>query len=241
MKIIKKIYLLLLFILLSVVILAQSTDHQQVTDNSATEYLQASGSQSALYYGRIHEGHPRLINHPYLIDERFAKARLSYRGIIYPDVLLRLDLNRSELVIQSPGFLNIVLFPEDVEFAELHNQTVIYFQRNNLPGCPPTGYYILLYSGKCEVLKRQTAALMLANTQQRSTSEFYYDISTLNYLYKDGVYHTIRNKRGLLKILYPHKRELKRFISANKLRFRQNSDLFITRTIIEYEKLSSQL
>ena len=220
---------------------AQNIDQQQLVDNLAIEYLQASGSQSVLFYGRIHEGHPRVVNHPYFEDEQFTKARLSYRGIIYPEAMLRLDLSRNELVVLSPSFLNFVLFPEDVDFAELHGQTIIYYQRNDLPGSPPTGYYALLHSGKCRVLERQTAALMVEQSSSPGRAQYRFAISTQFFLYKDGVYHNIRNQRRLLNTLHPHQRELRRFISSNQLRFRRNARELITLTVMEYEKLSNPL
>jgi len=230
--------LLLSLIFWNVCLLAQNIARQQLIDNAATEYLQAAGSQSALYYGKVQEGHPRVSNHPYLVDELFTKARLSYNGVIYPEVLLRLDLSNDELIIMSPGFREIVLFPENVDFAELHGYTIIYFRQDGLPGCPSAGYYTLLYSGKCKVLEKNKAVLMPPSS---SGSQYYFSFSTNYYLNKDGIYYSIRNKQGLLKVLQPYKKELKRFISANRWQFRQDAEELIRQTVIEYEKLSGTL
>jgi len=216
---------------------AQVADRQQMIDQAALEYLQTAGNHATLYYGNEHEGHsPRILNHPYLKDAKFTKARLSYNEIIYPEVLLRLDLNRKELVAQLPGHRNIVLFQENVDFAELHGQTIIYFRSNTLRGCPSTGYYILLYSGKCKVLERQNADLM-QNTQSTKLEQRFV-MTTHFFLYKDDVYYSIKSKRALLKVLLPYKKELKRFISANKLYFRSDTEKFLALTVGEYEKLS---
>ena len=218
-------------------LLAQNTERQQLLDNAAIEYLRIAGSQSPLYYGKIQEGHPRATNHPYLRTTQFVKARLSYFGVIYPEALLRLDFSRDELVVQSPDLRNIVLLPENVDYAELHERRIIYFYRDSLPGCPRTGYYSLLHSGNCKVLQKHTAQL----TINSNTGEQYYVLSTIFYLYKDGVYHTIRNKRGLLNVLQPYKKELKRFISVHRWQFRHDKEDLITQTVIEYEKLSGSL
>jgi len=106
-----------------------------------------------------------------------------------------------------------------------------------LPGCPSTGYYMLLHSGKCKVLEKQTAMLMQKDTFS-STFEQHYVFSTYYYLNKDGVYYIIRNKRGLLKLLQPYKKELKRFISSHGWQFRRDADKLIPMTVGEYEKLS---
>jgi hypothetical protein len=212
---------------------AQDAGRQQLVDSHAIDYLRVAGNQSTLYYGNMQEGHPRTTNHPYLKEEQYAKARLSYRKTIYPEVLLRMDLSRDELIIQTLDFRNIVLFPENVDFAEFHGQHIVYFRRDSLPGCPSTGYYTLLHSGKCMVLEKNAATMMVDNSHL-----YYYDLSTKYYLYHDGAYYTIRNKRGLLKVLHPHKKELKRFISAHHWKFRNDADKLIPQTVVEYEKIS---
>ena len=215
---------------------------QQSIDSAAVRYLQNADRQSTLYYGNEQDVLPHTIalassthnHHPYMKDMLYTKARLSYNGVIYPEALLRLDLSRDELITISLGFRNIVLFPENVDFVELHGKRIIYFSRDSLPGCPSSGYYFLLHSGKCRVLEKQTAALMFNS----STGETYYVFSTRFYLYKDSVYYSIKNQRGLLKALSPYKKELKRFISANNLLYRENAEEFIPRTVREYENLT---
>jgi len=225
------------FIFYGGILLAQETTLRQTIGQSAAEYLNAIGDESALYYGNLQEDLPRATNHPYLHDQQYAKARLTYLGVVYPEAMLRLDLRRQELVVLSPDFRNIVLFPENVDEAELHGLRVIYFQPDHLPGSPSAGYYCLLHSGNCKVLERQTASL---NRKDNSANvmEQYYIISTRFYLYKDDAYFTIRTKGGLLQALQPYQKELKRFISANHLSFRKNPEEFLVQTVAEYEKLT---
>jgi len=212
---------------------AQELIQYQLLEDTALEYMRIAGKQSALYYGKEQEMHQRTINHPYLENEHFAKARLSYNDVIYPEAMLRLDLNRDELIIVSPDFRQIVLTPENVDFAELYGKHIVYLQHDSLPGCPSTGYYYLLHSGNCKILEKQVNR-MIPNDK----SEMYFVQSTYFYLYKDGAYYTIRSQRGLLKALGSYKKELKRFISANHLSFRPFTEIFLFLTVSEYEKLS---
>ena len=232
-----RICLLLCLILYGGQLFAQDVGRRQLIDSSAVRYMRMADKQLALYYGKEAEGHLRALNHPYLKDDQYVKSRLSYCRIIYPEAKLRFDINRDELVILSPDQRSIALFPENVDFAELHGYTIIYFLRDSLPGCPSTGYYMLLHSGKCKVLEKQTAMLMQKDTFS-STFEQHYVFSTYYYLNKDGVYYIIRNKRGLLKLLQPYKKELKRFISSHGWQFRRDADKLIPMTVGEYEKLS---
>ena len=218
---------------------AQDIGRQQSIDSTVVSYLRTAKSQSALYYGNDQEWMRRTTNHPYLADVLYTKARLSYHRVLYPEALLRLDLSRDELITLSPEFRHIVLFPENVDFVELHGKHVVYFRSDSLPGCPSSGYYFLLYSGNCKVMEKITATLMYET--EGNTMRYYYLFATRYYLYKDGAYHIIRNQRGLLKALKPYKKELKRFISANHLRFKLDAEKFLSRTISEYEKITGSL
>ena len=241
-----KIRLLVFFLFGCGLLAAQNVDQVQSIDVSAIEYLYAVDNQSQLYYGKeqenyhyLHLNHPaiRTLNHSYLIDYNYTKARLSYHKVIYPEAMLRLDFYNDELVVFSPDLRNIVLTPDNVDFAEMHGQTIIYFRSDSLPGCPSNGYYILLHSENCKVLKRQTARL--ATSAENTRIEYFFVFSIKYYLFKDGVYHTVKNKRGLLNVLHPYKSEMRRFISSNRLKFKRNADELISLTVKEYEKISN--
>jgi len=229
-------FFLYAFLLLGFSPLFSQDARQQLIDDAAIEYFQNAGNQATIFYGKQQEGIPRTTNHSYLVDEQHVKARLSYHNVIYPEAMLRLDLYRNEMIVQSPELRSFVLFPEHFDYAELHGYHIIYFQRDSLPGCPSTGYYILLHSENYKVFKRQRAILM--HDSKLNTISNYYTFTTNYFLFKDDEYHTIRNKRGLLNALHPYKKELKQFISSHKWRFKRDADILIAHTIKEYEKLT---
>jgi len=215
---------------------AQDANRQQQMDSIVDKYQQAAHRYSALYNGNQQIVPPLLSNHPYLNDIQFATARLSYHGVIYPEVLLRFDLSQSKLIVKSPNNIAIVLYPEYVDFAELHGKHIIYFHYDSLSGSPSSGYYNLLHSGKCRILERNTASVEL-----RSLYQQYYIFKKRFYLYHDSAYYIIRNKRSLLAVLQPYKKELKQYISSHRLRFQNNAEIFLVKTVGEYEKLSESL
>jgi len=212
---------------------AQNIDSQQSFDSTAIRYFRRAGNQSPLYSGKAQEYYPQTLHHPYFVDWKFAKAHLSYCGVTYSEVLLRLDMNRDELIIISPDFSQIVLFPENVDFAELHGQHIIFFRRDSLPGCPSSGYYFLLHSAECKVMEKQS---YMMNYNDKAEPLLY----TYFYLYKDGVYHTIRTKRGLLKILHPYKKELKKYISTHRLSFQKAEKRYLIRDVVSYYEILSE-
>ena len=216
---------------------AQDIDRQEMIDNYANEYLQSANKDAALYYGYRQRELPRATNLPYLNNRDFVKGRLSYNNILYPEVLLKFDLHRNELITTS-GSGDIVLFPEHVDYAELLGKYIIYFRSDSLPSSPSTGYYFLLHSGKCSVLEKRTASLKPYSGSNAAQNEQYYDFKSIFYLYKDGIYYTIRNEKSLLKILHPYEKELKRYISSLPFDYKHFPDIVTALTVDEYENLS---
>jgi len=214
-------------------LIAQNSSRQELIDRSASEYMQSAGSDAALYYGYQQAPLPRTTNLPYLNGLDYTTGRLSYHQVVYPNVLLKLDLYRNELVVKS-SYGDIVLFPENVDFAELLGKRIIYFRSDSLPGCPSTGYYFLLNSGKCKVLEKQTASLSSYSSQEGP----YYDFKKNFYLMKDGIYYKITSQKSLLTVLQAYRKELKQYISSLQLDYKKFPDIVIAMTVDEYEKLS---
>jgi hypothetical protein len=231
--------IILLFFLISVCWQLFAQENMQSFNSVVAEYVQQAGNNALVYLGRDYEGYPLSENHPFLIDFNYTKARLVYHNVVYPDILLRLDLSRNELMVQTPNFRHIVLDPDNIEYAEMFGKHVIYFHSDTLPGCPTSGYYILLHSGNCKVMEKRSAIMSdlvihsRASGLRRSFSFF-----TKYYLYKDGEYHKINSKNSLLKALSPYKKELKQTISSQYLNFKSRPEEFLIQTVIEYEKLS---
>lgn len=215
---------------------AQDTGQQSLSDHF-TGYMDYAGVRAVIFTGEQQKGHPYTTNHPYLREQDYTTGGLSYNKVIYSDMQLRYDMSRDELVLRSPDFRNIVLFPENVDFVDIHGYHMIYFRKDSLSGCPDTGYYFVLHSGKYKLLMKQVNVLQ-QKTNQREIEQ-YYSSSVTYYLLKDDVYYRIRNKKALLEALGSHKKELQRLFRSHHLKFRKNSEVMVLAAVREYENLTA--
>lgn len=235
----KRLAITYLFIACAGLMTAQ--ERRLPSDSISIEYLQTASNQATLFYGVEYEGYNQVKNYPYLTKAPCVKARLSYRNVLYPEVCLRLDLWKDELAALSPDSHYFVLFPEEVEYAELLDKHIIYHKTDSLPNSPSTGYYFLLYDGDCKVLEKKYATLIQRDKSIRTEwTVLDFEIKTRYYLLKDGVYHSINNQSALLKTLSPYHKELKQFISSRRLSFRKDATEALIQTIGEYEKLTDK-
>jgi len=210
---------------------------RRITDRHADDYMSAVANYATLFSGNRQQ--PYMIttqNHPYFKEEGYTTGRLSYCGIVYPAISLRWDLYRDELVMLSPANYNIVLINENLDFAEIYGYHIINFRPDSLVGCPAAGNYILLYSGEYLLLEKFN--LELIQQDEYNTINYYFSQSTNFYLQKDGAYFKIKNRRTLLKTLNTHRKELRRFIRANELRYRYNAEQMVLGVVKEHEKLN---
>ena len=208
----------------------------------ASAYMDVASAHAALFSGnRQQQLVQTLLNHQYFKEQDFVGGRLSYGGIVYPDVSLRWDLYRDELIILSPASYNIVLTSEIIDFAEIYGYHIFYLHPDSLSGCPPAGNYIRLHSGDDYLLlEKLTNTMYRDENVRRNRYVYYFALSSDFYLQKNGTYHKITNRRTLLKTLDTHRKELRRFIRARDLRYKLDAEKMVLETVKEHEKLSHE-
>jgi len=211
-------------------------------DRYAASYMSAVSNHAALFSGNLQQSLPfRPLNHQYFVQEDYTKGRLSYGGVIYPDVLIRWDLYRDELMVLTPANYNVVLKSEYVDFAEIEGDYIIYRRPDGLSGCPPSGFYILLYSGDNILLEKLSKTLReKAHDFDRFKRVYSFSQSSIFYLQKNGAYDMIKNRKTLLKALDTHRSELNRFIRINGLSYKNDTKKMVLEVVQEYEKMNWQ-
>jgi len=216
---------------------AQSCLSPPSIDDIAVDYLSSVSQYAAIYSGNGQQplSNP-VTNHQYFRAPEYATGKLSYGGVIYPNILLRWDLYRDELVILSPSRYHIALKNENLDFAEIHGYHIFNFQPDSLPGCPPAGNYAILYSAdNCLLLEKSTKKMSFTNSKSGYGYDYYFVLSTKFYLQKNGAYHEIKNRRTLLKTLGTHEKELKLFIRAQEFKYKYHAERMVLETVKLHE------
>ena len=223
-------------LLLSAQAQEQAPAPEKLRDTYAARYLDTAAGQAVLFYGKEQEPYAFVAsNHPYYGEERYVRGRLSYRGVTYVDVPMRLDLFRDELLVLSPAAHHVRLTPADIGLAELHDRRIVYLPKDTLQGSPSPGLYFLLYDGDCQVFEKRTATLQQKTYMQ--SLEHYFGFTSAYYLRKEGICYRIKNRNALLNALGTHRRELERHIRANRLNFRKDAGAMIVSTVETFEKI----
>ncbi len=237
----KKIAALSVFLLIGWVGYAQETEvSAQVPISFSTEYMQAAREQAVIYSGREQIIYPAYyIGHPYLVSTDFVKGTIVYDGIQYPNLRMRLDLYRNELIVSVPhGSYNVVLQPDKLNTADFHSYRLFYHYPDGLKGSPGEGYCILLDDGACRVIEKPIALLL--EKVKDIDMEVYFEQSSRFYILKEDVYYAVKSKSGVLKVFKTHKKELNRFAKQQQLDFKKETGKSIVALVNEYERLTKQ-
>lgn len=144
-----------------------------------------------------------------------------------------LDLNSGQLITEhySNG-QPLRLVPEKVSyftiaghhFRKIDNETVA----NSLP---VSGFYEVLYGGKTTVIVRRQK--LLHEEIENTVIERTFDERNHFYIYKDGIFHSVKGKGAVLKLLEEQKQQLKKLLRQKKAAFRDDREL-LYKSLAEY-------
>jgi len=228
-----------MFFLLSLVAQAQEKPQNLTVfvNDDIESYLSKAGNQAIIYSGKEEVKYPtHIINHPYVDTKEYRKGNLSFDGIMYPNVRMRLNSHTGELIVINPDSrYNLVVPTDRVDYATIDSLYIFYLQPDNEYNLRE-GYYVRLRNGKHPVLKRQTS--FLKSRTKDLELEVSFDIQKRFYVLKDGVYTQVNSQRGILKLFKSHKKELKQYIKQHEINFRESPEKAILAITEQYEILS---
>lgn len=230
-------------------------DVQAAVDRYAGEYLRTTQNNASIFNGKVQAPMPGGIQSLYLRDrgfverdswgteisprpvpptESFAAGDLWYDGVKYTGIKMRLDLYRDEfmVLVSENSLYNAILDPERFGYADLRGYRVIYIPEGSPHFNLPKGYYLRLYEGKHDILRKETFEMSL--TQMKLINR-----PLRFYIEKDGAYRPVRrNKGSLLRLFRERRRELDRFIRENGIDVKRNTEESVVRVVQEYERLT---
>lgn len=240
-KSLPEFYFILLLCLLPFASQAQSdTSFVQVAVSDALlSYKNAIGLHAHLYNGQEYyvPVKPYLEGHQFLEDKIFKEGKIKYDGAWFEAVPMLHDVVQDELIIIHPGSGHPqMLVKKRLEGFEVHGRSFVYLKADstNHSGMP-SGFYNLLYDGDVKLLMRHQKTIHERTSSNGMEGE-YKDASRF-FLLKNAAYNEVSNKRSVLRVLQDQKKQLNRFASANKLRFKKNREEALLKTVQQYDKL----
>lgn len=206
----------------------------QTDATPATAYLQQAEKEAALYNGKIEQRYfTTAEGHPYADTKEFTEGKLRFDGITYPDVPLRLNVHRDELILLSPDRKTCLVLPaEGVEYARFGGYETRWMRPQGEKGYLAEGYYQRIRTQGNHPLYRRLKKRISERKRGMEVTQ-YFDEKQEYYLLQAGRFHPVGSQKALLRCLSDRQAELKTYIKRHGLRFNQERERTLV-TLLDY-------
>jgi len=221
---------------------------QSITPDSAF-YTHAAGraidlfnttiaDQSEIYNGAVYEFTPKgPKGSVYLEDKNFCTPSLiRYNGTVYKNIPVMYDVFNDEMVAFSPSSVYFILRKEKLTDVYLAAHHFVYMDAANGADINP-GYYDVLYDGKTTVLVK------LIKTPHKSVTENAVEVSYSDeseiYIKKSGKFIRVDSKGDVINTFADRKKELKQYLSSNKIKFNKDKEESVARLARYYDRITN--
>lgn len=196
------------------------------------------GKQSRLYNGNEHNGYLfKIIGHAYYQQNELETGSLVYDKLEFTNVRMLYDLVKDQvIVLHYNGFTKIGLVSEKVKEFSLFNHHFIRLTADSLSRSPLlTGFYDEVYKGGLNVLVKRGKFIDERVKDELEREFLPFDMF---FIQKEGVYHQVKNYRGLLAILQDRSKEVKQYLRRNRIKYRKGAENAIVKAVVYYESLN---
>ncbi|HYK77531.1 MAG TPA: hypothetical protein VEV16_11180 [Daejeonella sp.] len=191
---------------------------------------------SQLFNGREHAGYYyKIKGHAYFSQPEKQIGVVWYNGTSYNNLPIFYDTYKDELVLSDmQRLVNISLPSQAVNRFSILNHTFI-----RLEGIAnmPDGYYDVLSGDTVQVLAKRKKNLLEKLGEKVTEREFIQDDSF--YIYKNGAYFPVKNRRAVLKVFMDKKAELQQYIRKSQLNVRDDFEKSLVDIVEYYKQLTS--
>lgn len=196
--------------------------------------------EKALYTGRQYLDYKATLSkgHPYFQNEGFTEGTIVYDGIRYEQVPFVYDLVKDLVVIWDPEHKYLLeLLNEKVDSFTINGYPFVHlsFPPNTKPGIAE-GFYRMIYDGKTRVIKKE-AKIITEEIDIKRVEKLIVETGSY-YIRKDGVYHPVSNKSGVLRVLSDQKKEINQYLRKNNIDIAANKEAALAEIVAYYDSLT---
>ena len=199
--------------------------------NAINLYSMATGLQSHIYNGNSYIEYRELNEeHPYFINE-WVDGSITYEEQFYDNIPLMYDISTDKIIIDNKyGVNKIQLISSKISsFTIQQHQFVKMKEEGN-----PAGFYEVLYDGTTQAYVQWRKSLQESISTQTIARTF--NDRSSYFIRKGGKMYLVKNKKSVINLLAEKKSEIKKFIRASSIRFKDNRANAIREVVKFYDQ-----
>lgn len=174
-----------------------------------------------VFNGRIFYGYPATQGHAFYPNAEWQKGSVLYDGRWYEGISFKVDIHRTELIVQHPNLSQVRLYSERVQECRFGDYRFVRHY-NEKDSSLPDGLYHYITEGRLTLLALREKKIEETVGENRVIQSFV----TLNhfYLLKDGRYYPVRNLKSLLDLAGDQRQPITRHLRQKGLKYRKNRE-----------------
>jgi hypothetical protein len=195
------------------------------------------GENSIIYYGKEYAGYDhQLEGDPYYITDTLVVASVYYNGASFHNLGILYNINLDDIIIYNPYKKQMISLPsEKIDSFQFLGHLFIWLATDSLTLNPLiSGFYDKAYSGNTIVLIRQVKSI-IQPINPRDPSRFVQ--KTSYFIRRNGKYFPVHSQNELLDVFQDKKKQLLKYLHANKLRFKKDAANTLVKAAQYYDQL----
>lgn len=183
------------------------------------------GQDDLLYQGRFYrEPNPNADGNPYFIDKNWINADIYLKERTFQNIPIKYNIHTDDIIIQikHQQYMKVLVSipPELIDSFRIEKH--LFISTLHLPGGQNQGYYEKIYKGNRIYLLHYSKHFADSRTSMHPNG--YYSKAYSNLFIVNGdVWTRISGKREFLQYFEPGKKNLKKFLRKNHIRFTRAS------------------
>ena len=197
--------------------------------------------ETPLYTGKVYlDIYGGVQGHQFFNEEYWELSEIVYDGHHFDSVYLMYDIYNNEVLLEhfsTEGTLApIKLYNPKISSFKIQGHSFVMLQSDSLNRMPE-GFYDQLFLGDNVGVYALRRKEIYKSTGSNTITENFIEKHKY-YIRKGGIYYPIRSKGNITKALVDRKKEIKKYLNANRLYFKQNPENTLMMAATYYESLN---
>ncbi|MCF2495169.1 MULTISPECIES: hypothetical protein [Dyadobacter] len=203
-------------------------------------YKEATSQSQNLYNGRQYYVYDnRSEEHQFFEFRKWHNGVIMYDGQRFDSIPMLYDIFKDELIIKHFNGDHILLQSEKVDYFKVDNHNFVRYEAGkDINEQMRTGFYDVLYEGKSRTIVRR-----VKQRQEKIVDKMVialYPQKNNFFIRKGDRYYGVSSKKSALNLFPEYKRELRKVLKDQRIKFRKNRETAIVTIVDTYDKLAKQ-
>jgi hypothetical protein len=226
---------------LNILCAQDSSSTQTSTSNAIAFYNKYIGEDAHLYNGSEHTLYDfRIKGHPYFETNLLQVGFICYDDVLYRQVVLGYDIVRDEITTNRyNNNFRISLANAKVAYFSLLNHYFVRLEQDSINKTVLTGgFYDRLYNGHLKLFAKRVKKINETVTADEG-DKLWFEENDLYFIQRNKKYYPIKDKNELFEFFKDIKKDLKKYLRKNKIKFKDDPESAILSSVKYYDQLKN--